>query len=223
LRCARFDFSGIADSPHYDGQPENPDYDLEWLSDFTDVVAGVSPENPENVVLIGHCLGAYGAIETALAQRVQSVVAINPVLHLYRLHRRAELGDPRRRAARVIPPELLKLADKNKYVGHGLWRLWRQVCPSADPADVLAQVVESGAELLLLACEDDMRRFREGAYWRWFGLRRLSSTGRYRAEVVDELDHGMLGAVGRHRAMEILDEYVVHRFAPRNLRIQPDD
>ena len=92
--------------------------------------------------------------------------------------------------------------------------MWRQIRPSADPADVLARVVDTGADLLLLACVDDMRRFRESLYWRWFGERRLRSSGRFLAEVVDDLDHGMAGAAGRERAMVILNDYIATRWVP---------
>src|SRR5665213_31090 len=78
LRCVRFDFTELGESPWLPGQPDRPMFDKTQRYDIGAVVGALNPENPAEPVLIGLCSGAQVALEAALDLKTRSFYAINP-------------------------------------------------------------------------------------------------------------------------------------------------
>ncbi len=66
LRCVRFDFSELGESPWLPGQPERPVFDWTQRYDIANAIRALIPASPDESVLIGLCSGAQIALEAAL-------------------------------------------------------------------------------------------------------------------------------------------------------------
>jgi alpha/beta superfamily hydrolase len=208
VRSVRLDLSGVGDSPARAGQARDVVYAPEWLADLDEAVEALSPAP---VVLVGLCSGAYSALECALSSRVHGVCVVNPILDIEWLAPPSPLWDARRRALRVLPGPLRRLAVRHRRVSVLLWRLARQVVVRRDPAHVLATAVRRGTDVLVVSSPENLRAFRGTLYWRLAGLPRLRRTGRFRVEVVDGLDHSADRARGREAALQAIAAHVVAR------------
>jgi len=80
VRSARFDFSGLGDSPGRPQQVPQRLYAPEAVDDVVDVAGTVAPSDPSDVVLVGLCSGAFAAMDAGLRLGARCVCAINPVL-----------------------------------------------------------------------------------------------------------------------------------------------
>lgn len=210
LRSVRLDLSGVGDSPARPGHERDVVYTPAWLTDLDEAVEALSPAP---VVLVGLCSGAYSALECALSSRVHGICVVNPILDIEWLAPPSTLWDRRRRALRVLPGPLRRLAARHRRVAEACWLLARQVAVRHDPAHPLATAVRRGADVLVVASPADARAFRAGLYWRLVGLPRLRRTGRFRLEVVEGLDHSADRARGREAAVRAIATHVVARHA----------
>jgi pimeloyl-ACP methyl ester carboxylesterase len=207
IRSVRLDLSGAGDSPARPGLDRDVVYPPEWLADLDEAVAALSPAP---VVLVGLCSGAYSALECALSSRVHGVCVVNPILANERLAA-PPLCDPRRRALRVMPASLRRLAAGHRRAAEAIWLLLRQVAVRRDPAHVLAAAVRRGTDVLVVSSTENARTFRGSLFWRVVGLPRLQRTGRLRIEVVDGLDHAADRARGREAAVRAIAAHVIER------------
>lgn len=208
LRSVRLDLSGVGDSPSHPGQERDVVYARQWLTDLPDVVEALAPAP---VVLVGLCSGAYSAIECALSSRVRAVCAINPVLDIDWLARPSRLWCEDRRALRVMPGPLRRLAVRHQRVADWTWRALREAIAWREPAEVLARVVRRDTDVLLIVSPQDAHAFRRTLLWRAVGLPWLERTGRLRFEVLDTLDHAVDRVAGREAALKAIATHVVDR------------
>jgi hypothetical protein len=212
VRSVRFDVSGVGDSPVHSGQRENVQYASEWLGDIPELACGVSPDDPSNTVLIGLCSGGYGALESGMATGARSVYAINPSLSAPDMGRSTQHHGGRRRASRSLPTPLAKLARKHGRTAWWLWRRYRQLAVWQAPMAVPALAVRSGLDVHLICGVDELKPFRRVLYWRLFGERRLTRTGRFELAVIPSMDHSLLFGHGRDAVARLLSERVLgHR------------
>jgi pimeloyl-ACP methyl ester carboxylesterase len=208
VRSVRLDLSGVGDSPTRPGRQRDVVYAPDWLDDLVDAVDALAPAP---VVLVGLCSGAYSALECALAARVRGVCVVNPILDIEWLAPPSELWDERRRALRVLPAPLRRLARRHRRVAEAVWRLVRQVAVRRCPAHVLAAAVRRGADVLVVSSPENAQAFRDTLFWRFVGLPRLRRTGRFRLEVVEQLDHSADRVRGREAALESIAAHVIAR------------
>lgn len=208
VRSVRLDLSGVGDSPARPGRRRDVVYAPDWLDDLVDAVDALAPAP---VVLVGLCSGAYSALECALAARVRGVCVVNPILDIEWLAPPSELWDERRRALRVLPAPLRRLARRHRRVAEAVWRLVRQVAVRRCPAHVLAAAVRRGADVLVVSSPENAQAFRDTLFWRFVGLPRLRRTGRFRLEVVEQLDHSADRVRGREAALESIAAHVIAR------------
>ena len=112
LRCFRMDLSGLGDSPvRHDRQQRLVLRAPEHFDDVAEACSQLCPEDPSNVVLVGHCTSGYQALESALAIKPRAVVALNPVTTFRLPERGAGLRtDPRRRIA--LPRNTMTYDDR---------------------------------------------------------------------------------------------------------------
>ncbi|HVW19140.1 MAG TPA: alpha/beta hydrolase, partial [Solirubrobacteraceae bacterium] len=206
IRSVRLDLSGVGDSPSRPGQDRDVVYAPEWLTDLPDAVRSLAPAP---VVLVGLCSGAYSALECALSGSVRGVCAINPVVDIEWLATPSRLWHPERRALRVMPAPLRRLAVRHRRMAEWIWRALRQVLVWGDPAGVLAGAVRRGTDVLVVASPTDAQPFRRTLFWRRIGLPRLERTGRFRLEVVETLDHAVDRAAGRNAALIVVAAHLI--------------
>jgi alpha-beta hydrolase superfamily lysophospholipase len=208
IRSVRLDLSGVGDSPARPGRERDVVYEPEWLTDLTEAVEALAPAP---IVLVGLCSGAYSALECALSTRVRGVCVVNPILDIEWLAPPSPLWDTRRRALRVMPRSLRRVASRHRRVAETIWRLVLQVAVRRDPAHVLVAAARRGTDVLVVASPENVGEFRRGLFWRCVGLPWSQRTRRLRIEVVDALDHSADCARGREAALQAIADHVLAR------------
>ncbi len=211
FRCVRLDLSGIGDSPVRPGQAEDIIFAGEWLEDVPAVVRELSADGSD-VVLVGLCSGGQLGMEAALVSDVAAVLAVNVKLSEPRMSRGGDLYDPRRIVAKPPIRPLGTLARRNRVVGGGLWRIYRQFAVWNAPMAGVAQVVRTGTELLMLANPFDASEYREVAFWTLFRVPFLRRNPRYRMVLREEIDHSMLTQPAQQTVRSLFTDYLVGRY-----------
>jgi alpha-beta hydrolase superfamily lysophospholipase len=214
LQCVRFDLTGLGDSPWRAGEPEPAMYDQRWLSDMADVARALRPEDPTDTVYIGLCSGAYLAVEGGLAMRSNGVCVINPPVGIDFLYGTSRLADSSHRLTRSLATLMKEFALRLRWVSVIALKGCRVIMPSMFSKDALATLVDNGTNLLVLASTDDLSPYKSSARFDRFFSRRLLDPKNYDVHFVEGLDHSMHAARGRKRAIAMLDEHVLARFAP---------
>ncbi len=221
LRTLRVDLSGLGDSGTHPGQPRDVYYPPEALADVEEAARFVSPDDPSRVVLMGLCSGAYHALHGGLSLGAQGVCVFNPIFTTLPIPSaapsatssiRPQLSAPKRHwAARLaghqVPRAVLGALPE------GAWWLFNRLGIRRSPVDSLERLVSAGSEVLVVVGGDESLRIRRGSART---LRRLSRSDRLRFEVIDDLDHAMLGARDARRVSDIVYSHVRDRFG------QPD-
>ncbi len=243
LRGLRLDMSGLGESPVR--HPEQQRFVArapEAFVDIADAARAVSPDNPQNVLLVGLCSSAYQAIDSALELRPAGVVVINPVLRFIPAEVQSGLPmDPRRTAALPRKPVAVALNDnapisalRRRFPGlRRRVRQWAQ--PGRQSSWCLQLTMGLGWRARMLA----RPRSRPSSWLQTlvgngtdvllvageretrpirFGstkrlLARLARTGKFRFDYIPDLDHALL--IGSHRDMaaDIVTAHLVDRFA----------
>jgi alpha-beta hydrolase superfamily lysophospholipase len=216
LTATRLDFTGLGDSPDVGGRSRETPLEPGWIDDLDEIVAERHTDGRE-LVLVGLCSGAYAGFEAALRGTVTGVIAINPMLDSIDttvIHRRPEVTDPRRRAVRLWPDRLFRLAIKHRRVAQTLWRLLQQTVPSRAAMGVPGAVIRRGTRVHLALGREDRPPFDVGVYWR-LRLPRLRRRGLFERSDSDALDHSALVLQGRDELAAALNRHVArHYYAP---------
>jgi len=200
IRSVRIDASGIGDSPLRPGQTERICYPPEIFDDLA-AVTGELSDDPRNVILIGVCSGAFHAIDCGVDLGVLGICAINPALSPFPRHiRRPGLHTPPRMVNLLasIHPRLSKAASLSI----------AQIAPRKSAAGPLF-LLQSGGTASLVVCGDhEARQFQRLIHWNRT-LRTLSSTGGFRFEQINGLQHSVLNLHQRELTTSLLTEFVV--------------
>lgn len=215
----RFDLSGLGDSPTRPGRSTQLVYSPDAFNDLEDVMRGVSPDDPRNVVLVGHCSGAYSSLEGALAQRVRGVCAINPIIRFTPPEMDEGPMDPRRRICRPVGPAVLAyrgipFPSLRRSLRSSAWHIANVVAGSSAPSHWVAELVASGVDTFCIGGEDELRPIVHGGRRTQLSL---AATGRCRFEVVPGLDHALLYSPQRQKVAVAVLEHLTDRFAPEPL------
>jgi alpha-beta hydrolase superfamily lysophospholipase len=217
LRTLRVDLSGLGDSGTHPGQLRDIYYPFEALADVEEVAQFVSPDDPSRVVLVGLCSGAYHAVHGGLSLGAQGVCVFNPIFTTRPIpfaaisttsSARPQLSAPARRwAARLaghqVPRAVLGALPE------GAWWIFNRLGIRRSPVDSLEQLVDAGSDVLVVVGGDESFRIRRGSAR---ALRSLSRSDRLQFEVIDDLDHAMLGARDARRVSDIVYSHVRDRF-----------
>jgi alpha-beta hydrolase superfamily lysophospholipase len=222
LECVRFDLTGLGDSPWLPGTTGPSMYDQRWIADMTDVAASLRPKDPSDVVFVGLCSGAFLAVEAGLALSSRGVCAINPPVGIDFLHGTTQLGAKRSATSRALAAWLKEVALRLRWVSVAALHVLRFVLPSMYGVDSLGRVASNGTDLLVLSSTDDLSPSSTSHRFDRFFSKRLLDPRGYEVNFVPGLDHSMHAAIGRRRAIALLDEHVLERFAP-NGRDHTDD
>jgi len=212
LRCVRFDFEGIGDSPWLPGQPQPHLYDQGRLHDTAEIARFVSPDDPSNTVFVGLCSGAFWGLEAALELQCRGVCVITPPVGMDALHAAARLGSSRRRFVRVLASWIKEVVERLQWIAAGIWSVVRAMLPSTLVKDLLASVAEHGGDVVVLVGRGEHSPFslpllRSINKYPFFG------TKRYVVEWIPGLDHGMHAADGRANTVASLERHILEHFA----------
>jgi alpha-beta hydrolase superfamily lysophospholipase len=223
LRSVRCDISGLGESPVHPGQARQEVFPSEGLDDVSDALRAMLPDDPSNAVLLGLCSGAYYAVDAAVEHNVRGVCAVNPILTFNApvtdpdeasasaagtLEGRREVQGGMKSWVRAIPAY-----DRiNRVVQHlpgAAWWIINRIAVKTSPARRLAQVVDAGVNVLVIAGTDEARWLRggEGAT-----LRKLEATGRFHMEVIPDLEHTLFERRTREVAVGVLTDHVIRSF-----------
>ena len=240
LRVLRFDLSGNGDSGARPGQPTHVARAPEAIDDVYEAMCGVSPEDPSEVVLVGFCSGAYQVLEQALVHPPTGICVINPSFSFRPPEPTGTSARPARQITRswfvrLVEAPLRRLVRDRSSVGLGRWMNALEVgtwpvalakrhpgIPSAvwwtvnrtlleNPAvGTLERVVDQGVDTLLVCGPGDLLPVSLGSEGR---IRRLKTSRDFHLELLDELDHASWVKRQRERLIEVVDAYLVARYA----------
>ncbi|HEY5437864.1 MAG TPA: alpha/beta fold hydrolase [Acidimicrobiales bacterium] len=198
LRCVRFDFVGLGESPRPGPTSPTRESDDPGLTDIFEVIRDLSPDDPTNAVLIGLCTGAHRALRAALQLHIRGVCTINP-----------QVGPALPRSVDELEKSRLrKFVEGQPWIGKLVRQMWRVALPSAYSFKVRKTLAENGTEMLLIASSQDLIPFPRIPILRSLDNPRLISREKCRIEVVPGLDHDLLNSEGRSNAVAILDDFI---------------
>jgi alpha/beta superfamily hydrolase len=214
LRCVRFDLSELGESPWLPGQPDRPVFDKTRRQDIVGVVRALDPLTPSNSVLIGYCSGAQLALEVASELKTRGVCVINPEVGAGVFPNVDRLRLSARETTRSFVQRAEDFLNHHRRADKLIRQILRLALSSTYPPKIPPELVTGKSEILLLLSPEDLSPLRQipvlGAALR----RRLVSSRNLHVKIVSGLDHSMLSTLGRSRAVAILDQFVVERYAP---------
>jgi pimeloyl-ACP methyl ester carboxylesterase len=213
LRCVRFDFSELGESPWLPGVSTRPVFDKTLRYDIGDAVRALNPEDPSDSVLVGLCSGAQVALEAALDLKARGLYAINPQIGAGAIRSANSLRNSDREPVRSFARRFDKIVEKHHWFDDVVQRISRLVLLSAFSPKVKSALVKNNSEMLLLLGPNDLSPFRELPIVGTLVGRRLIESDRIQVEVIPGLDHDFLSTVGRARTLALLDRYVIERLA----------
>jgi pimeloyl-ACP methyl ester carboxylesterase len=209
LRCVRFDFIGLGESPGPSIEPSTSELDDPGLRDVYDVVRAISPDDPSNVVLLGLCSGAHLAVRAALRHHYRGVCTINPQVGPAILRTADRLEESEHKLSRT----LRQWVKDQPWIGKLVWQMCRVVLPNAYSFKVRRALADQGTEMLLVVSPQDVIPFPRIPILRSIDKRRLISTEKCRIEVIPDMDHDFLNSQGRAKAVAIIDGHIMSKYA----------
>ncbi len=217
LRTLRVDLSGLGDSGTRAGQIRGVVYPLEASADIDDVVRSLAPDDASKVVFVGLCSGAHHALQAGLAHDAQGVCTINPVfLNLPIGPMPTDASAPSRRS-RSLPLRAWGHAMAGRRVPKALlggiperaWWAINRLGVRRSPVDMLERLVDQGTDVHVVAGAEEALRIRRGANR---ALRELVRSGRLQFDVIDDLEHSLLGPDDTRRVRAIVYAHVLDHF-----------
>jgi alpha-beta hydrolase superfamily lysophospholipase len=211
FRVVRFDLSGLGDSPVRGAGAQYVIYAPEAPEDVRDVLNGVLPDDPSNAILVGLCSGAYQAIEVGLAYKVRSICAVNPELVVSPA---VEIDD----WARSLTSFKRLTALAQRLPGFAWWIINRTAL-APPPPRVLVKVVDAGVDIFLIVgkIEANMLQRGEGST-----MRKLFRDGRFRMDVIPELEHALFDRYSAEHATTLLRDYIDVKFGSNRTLVEGD-
>jgi pimeloyl-ACP methyl ester carboxylesterase len=208
LRCLRFDFAELGESPWTPGQPDRTVFDWTQRYDVIEAVRALIPENSDETILVGLCSGAQVALEAAMDLRALGLYAINPQVGAGVLRSADRLRNSDREVVRTSAHRFERLLKGRPWIDDLVQRLSRLVLLSAFSPKVRSSLAKTNSEMLLILGPNDLSPFTRIPVVGSLVGHRLTSSENIHVEVVPGLDHDFLSTLGRRRAVEILDRHI---------------
>jgi alpha-beta hydrolase superfamily lysophospholipase len=238
FRVLRFDLSGNGDSGTRPGQRAHVARAPEAIDDVSDAMAAVSPDDPDDVVLVGFCSGGYQVVEQALATTPRGICVINPS---FAFDPPEPAGTASRPARQTTKPWLLAaagpaltwlrrhrpspeverltravqigtwpaaVATRHPGVPESVWRVVTRLTIDNPGVSSLERVAGTDTDTLLIAGSGDYLPIALGAERR---IRALEQEPNFKL-VRLELDHASWAMAQRHLMMAVIGDHVLDRF-----------
>ncbi len=214
IRCARFDQSGLGDSPTRPGQAPQVIRAPENFDDVEDA-RRVLATDPTDVALVGLCSGGYQALEAALSQPMRAVCAINPVLHFTPPELADGPMDPRRRICWPVGSfvgayRLLAVEPVRRQLSKLLWRVAHLLHRRRNPTGWLDRLRDQSVDVLILCGVNEGRSFGMEAY----DTLATADGDRIQIEVIEGLDHALVPAWQRADVATRMTDHLVRVLFP---------
>jgi alpha-beta hydrolase superfamily lysophospholipase len=225
IRSVRFDLTGLGDSPRRADRNRPILFAPDALDDVLDVLREVSPDAPENAVLVGLCSGGYHSIEAAIALKVRGLCTVNPILTIKppelasdfitelrpgALGARREALGARKMWARRLPAHDL-LAPLLERLPDAAWWVINRIVVESPPARLVWKAVEADVDVFVIAGEEEAQHLSRGEVRT---MRRLVKNPRFRMRVIPGLEHTLFERRGRELASGMLTDHVLGYYAP---------
>ncbi len=203
LASVRLDLSGLSESPGRPGQKAGVVYAAEAVEDIQAMAAQVNPLNPSDVILVGHCSGAFASAEAGLALHCRAMILVNLIpasvvelLPEFAVGRTmidnvVSRGSVSRRLVRPLRG-LVRTALGKRLMPHiprQAWMLADTLRLVRSPMKTLNAALRQGTQVLLVVGSED------APYWEvpaWWTLQKRSREGGLVYHRISNLDHGML-------------------------------
>jgi hypothetical protein len=91
------------------------------------------------------------------------------------------------------------------------WWVFNRLGVRRSPVDLFVRLVDAGSDVLVVVGGEAAARIQRGATR---SIRKLARSERFEYDVIDNLDHAMLGADDVRRVSDIVYRHVCDRFAP---------
>jgi hypothetical protein len=213
LRSVRFDFTEMGESSWSPELPPRSAYDATRANDIRDVVGELSPDDPSESVLIGLCSAVPLALNVALELRSHGVCVINSQVGTPIVRRGNRLENSGSGALRGFFGRAKGMLERRPRIVRNLWMISRLIFPSAYSLRVRSALTKNGTQILILAGPSEVKPLPPIPILHSIDQRRMVSTVNCRFQIVPGLDHDFMVPVGRTRAVGILDEFVLAKFA----------
>lgn len=213
LRCARFDQSELGESPWVPGQPDRPVFDTTRRHDIVAAARSLEPIDPGNTVLIGFCSGGHLALEVATELTTRGVLVINLEVGAGNIPNLARLKLSGRESTRSIVHRAEAYLNRHRRADKLIRGVLRFMLSSTYPPKMPRELVAGNSDVLLILSPDDLSPLRQVPVLGAFLRRRLVSVRNLHIRIVPGLDHSMLSTVGRRQVVDILDQFVMERYA----------
>ncbi len=204
LRCARFDLSGVGDSPRVYGDRLHVFYEPEWIDDVTDAVSAISALDPSEVVYVGLCSGVPLALDAARRLGAREVVAVNPPVGTDAAVAIMRLGLSRWPACRGLSRAWARFAYRARWKNALVFNAARRLLPMLGP-DVMAEVARRGVALTVYASREDLETPSRLPLLRSVDRHRIAAPRGYAVELVEDLDHSMHTEAARRAVVARLE------------------
>ena len=221
LRTLRVDLSGLGDSGTHPGQSRDVFYPFEAPADVDEVARFAAPDDPSRVVLVGLCSGAYHAVLGAQSLGAQGVCAFNPVFSSGPVAppARGPNTPTRPRMSTLVKRAVVKAA-RTRAMGaavgslpQGVWWVFNRLGVRRSPVDTFEELVGAGTDVLVVVGPDEALRIRRGAAR---ALRKLVRSDRIEFDVIEDLDHALLGTDDAPRVFDLVYRHVRDRFSEKD-------
>jgi pimeloyl-ACP methyl ester carboxylesterase len=211
LRCVRFDFNELGESPWTPDQPDRPVFDKTLRFDIGDVVRALNPIDPTDSVLVGLCSGAQVGLEAALDLKTRGLYAINPQVGAGVVRSANRLRKSDREPVRSFAQRFDRILEHHNWFDDMIQWFSRIVLLSAFSPKVKSALVTNNSEMLLLLGPNDLSPFRDIPVVGTLVGRHLLESERIHVEIIPGLDHDFLSTIGRARTIALLDQHVIQR------------
>jgi alpha-beta hydrolase superfamily lysophospholipase len=225
VRTVRFDLTGLGDSPLRADRTRPVVFAPDALDDVLDVLRDVSPDAPENAVLVGLCSGGYHSVAVATALKIRGLCTVNPILTIKPPEvssdtvtelRPGALGDrrqplgARRTWARTLPAHDL-LAPLLKRLPDAAWWVINRIAVESPPARLVWNAVDADVDVFVIAGEEEALLLSRGEART---MRRLVKSPLFKMRVIPGLEHTLFERRGRDVSAGMLTDYVLSRYGP---------
>ncbi len=221
-RAIRFDFRGVGDSPGSTGQDPGL-YRPEDIEDVIDVCRDLGSDGSP-IALVGLCSGGYGAVEAALASRVETLCLINPVLAftppeiqlgrydpLRAPDHRLSAVDPRRSAAYPTGTVIRFMQGHEttrrmlRSLPSSIWNALDRIGVQRSAVRGLEWLAERGTSAMLFVTEAELMQFTTVGPHR---LRRLQANGTLQIRRSPREDHSLYSSMARSAVAHLVEDHV---------------
>lgn len=238
-RVLRFDLSGNGDSGLRVGQLGHVARAPEAVDDIQQAMAAMSPEAPNEVLLVGFCSGGYEVMEVALESPPRAICIVNPSPTFLQPEPAGSFSRPARQLTKEWVARAAQLpltwvgrhrsseevarwqialatgswpaavATRRPNIPPWAWTMANRFLLDHPSIETLERIVGAGVDTVLICGEDDYLPVSLGAEHR---MAELETSPHFSRVMVDSLDHASWTQEQRAILIDVLTLHIVRTF-----------